>query len=339
MRWIDPKYSKKKVKKAGEILISPNPSVNDIDQSMDVLSNWRASHAYPMHAMLIFLRKKSSEIDSKSIVVQRLKRTPSILNKLTRFPGMKLHRMQDIGGCRSVLSTVNQVEKLSDIIRNSRTRHMFHKMDNYITIPKQSGYRGVHLVYKYNGAKTQFQDFFVEIQLRSKIQHAWATAVEIVDTFTSQALKASQGLEDWLNFFKYVSAEFSKLEKRSIGDHVEDIDTISESKRIECRLNAINRLNAFAITTRLIANKKEHKSDYFLLLLQGEPQTITVKRYSAGSIELATKEYLEYERRAQKETLFDAVLVSAASLHALKAAYPNYFADSREIVKYYKKIF
>jgi len=52
-------------------------------------------------------------------------------------------------------------------------------------------------------------------------------------------------------------------------------------------------------------------------------------------IELATRDYLEFEKRAQKEKLFDAVLVSAGSLHALKAAYPNYFADSKEFVKYY----
>jgi hypothetical protein len=37
-------------------------------------------------------------------VGQRLKRELQIIDKLARHPGMKLARMQDIGGCRAVLS-------------------------------------------------------------------------------------------------------------------------------------------------------------------------------------------------------------------------------------------
>src|SRR5690606_15240116 len=110
------------------------------------------------------------------VVVQRLKRTPSIVGKLKRIEGMKLHRMQDIGGCRSVLEDVSKVRTLRDSLVNSRTRNKLHREDDYITTPKSSGYRGVHLVYKYNGQKSAYQDYFVEIQIRSKVQHAWATA-------------------------------------------------------------------------------------------------------------------------------------------------------------------
>ncbi len=66
---------------------------------------------------------------------------------------MKLHRMQDIAGCRSVVKTAKQAENLSDSIRTSRTRHILHKVNNYIAEPKSSGYRGIHLIYKYNGEK------------------------------------------------------------------------------------------------------------------------------------------------------------------------------------------
>src|SRR5699024_10065236 len=148
---------------------------------------------------------QSAKIDANSIVVQRLKRTPSIVGKLKRIQGMKLHRMQDISGCRSVVENVNKVRALRNSIVNSRTRHKLHREDDYISTPKPSGYRGVHLVYKYNGQKPAYQDYFVEIQLRSRVQHAWATAVEVVEHFTKQALKASQGNRDWLDFFQYAS--------------------------------------------------------------------------------------------------------------------------------------
>ena len=65
MEWVDPKYSKSRVRRAGETLVDPASSVEDIDVSMSVLSNWRASHAYPMHSMLIFLRGKSAKIDDQ----------------------------------------------------------------------------------------------------------------------------------------------------------------------------------------------------------------------------------------------------------------------------------
>ena len=101
--------------------------------------------------------------------------------------------MQDIGGCRAIVSTVRDVERLNEHIQSSSTRHKLHREYDYIKEPKDTGYRGIHLTYKYNGEKEEYKDYFVEIQLRSKVQHAWATAVEIVDTFTKQALKSSRG--------------------------------------------------------------------------------------------------------------------------------------------------
>ena len=338
MKWVEPQFSKKRVKRAGETLVDPLCSDSDKNEAMDVLSNWRSAHAYPMHAMLIFLRTRSSKIDKNPIVVQRLKRTPSIIGKLRRFDKMKLHRMQDIGGCRSVVKSTSLAEKLSQEIQNSRTRHKLHKVDDYIESPKESGYRGIHLVYKYNGEKIKYRDYFIEIQIRSKIQHAWATAVEIVDTFTDQALKASQGHKDWLDFFKNVSAEFARLENRSIGEYINGEFTYKELKRLENNLNAVNRLHAFAITTQHIAQQPRNKSDYFLLQLSGNPQEITVTQYPTSLLQVATNDYLELEKRAQKESLFDVVLVSASSMHSLKAAYPNYFADSREFLKYFSEV-
>ena len=172
MRWVEPLNSKKKVKRAGEKLIGASVTFEQKMHAMDVLSNWRAAHAYPMHAILIVLRRKATEIDKSAIVVQRLKRTPSIIGKLKRFDKMKLHRMQDIGGCRAVVKSSKQAERLSKSFIDSKTRHKLHKVDNYISDPKESGYRGIHLVYKYNGRKIKFKDIFVEIQLRSRIQHS-----------------------------------------------------------------------------------------------------------------------------------------------------------------------
>jgi len=338
MRWVVPAYSKKRVKRAGEVLINPSATFDKQMEALDILSNWRAAHAYPMHAILIVLRRKAAEIDPSSIVVQRLKRTPSIIAKLVRFNKMKLHRMQDISGCRAVVQSARQAERLSTSFLNSRTRHKLHKVDNYIKEPKDSGYRGIHLVYKYNARKTEFKNLFVEIQLRSRIQHAWATAVEIVDTFTNQALKASQGEENWLNFFKYVSVEFAKLESRPLSKHVESVNTLSEAKRLDKLLTAIDRLKMYAVTTDYIGRKNINKTDYFVLELEENVSRIKIIQYSQDRIQEATDKYMELEKRAIQEAEYDVVLVSASSIHNLKTAYPNYFADSKQFIKFYEKI-
>lgn len=338
MSWITAEHSKKAVKRAGECLIDDDASAEHFSAAMDVLSNWRSAHAYPMHAVLIFLRNQSAKIDPSSIVVQRLKRTPSIVGKLKRIQGMKLHRMQDISGCRSVVENVSKVRTLRDSIVNSRTRHKLHREDDYISVPKPSGYRGVHLVYKYNGQKPAYQDYFVEIQLRSKVQHAWATAVEVVEHFTKQALKASQGNKDWLDFFQYASAEFARLEKCPVDAALADMDTFAEMMRLEKKLNARVRLNAFTVSTQFISERTDRKSDYFLLELTEHASQIQVTQFPPESLSDATQRYIECEKQAKKQPEYDVVLVSASSVHNLKAAYPNYFADSKEFLKHLERV-
>ena len=52
-------------------------------------------------------------------------------------------------------------------------------VDDYITTPKDSGYRGVHLIYRYYSDKNEtFNGLKIEVQIRTALQHAWATAVD-----------------------------------------------------------------------------------------------------------------------------------------------------------------
>lgn len=285
----------------------------------------------------MMLRRKVVEVDKNAVVVQRHKRAPSIIDKLTRFPQMELSRMQDIGGCRAIVSTVRDVERLNEHIQKSSTRHKLHREYDYIKAPKDTGYRGIHLTYKYNGEKSEYKDCFVELQLRSKIQHAWATAVEIVDTFTKQALKSSRGTQDWLNFFRMAGAEFAKLEHRPIGADVEGVDTNAELQRLATILSVVARLNAFAVTANHIVQKRDNKTDYFLLELTSDGSTIRVTQYKTSEFERATQTYLEKEKQAKTDSAYDVVLVAASSMHALQNAYPNYFADSKEFVKYIRR--
>ena len=334
--WTRSTKSGKEITRSGQILIDKSGGEEERLEAMQVLSEWRASHAYPLHAIYIFLRKKSTFIEKASLVVRRLKRTPSIITKLSRFPSMKLSRMQDIGGCRSIVSNVKQVERLLEKIKKSRTSHEIHNVKNYIEEPKDTGYRGVHIVFKYNASKSDYKGYFIEVQLRSKIQHAWATAVEIVDTYTKQALKSNRGDEEWRKFFVYASAEFAKLEDRPVGAHVDGINTKEELKKSLSALNVISKLRAYSASSNFLASKESTEYSYFLLTISHneEDVNVDVQGYRMSELAIANQKYLELESNLDNSSKQDVVLVSATSLKDLRKAYPNYYADSKEFVRH-----
>ena len=205
--WEEPKYSGSRIQKAGKILAASDCMSEEYKDALTVLNNWRASHAYPLHVVTTTLKHQNPNV----IVVQRLKRLDSILDKIERFPTMNLYKMQDIGGCRVILDSIDDVYEAIATYKYSRVRHKLIKEFYYIKNPKMSGYRSYHMVYQFHSDKkeTYNKNMFIEIQLRTKLQHIWATAVEMMGIYTHSNLKSSQGDEDILRFFTVVSSIFS----------------------------------------------------------------------------------------------------------------------------------
>lgn len=334
MRWTEPKYKKGEVRRAGEVLAGKWTDYRAVATAFEVLSNWRAAHAYPIQAVLMLVRRKATEVDKNALIVQRLKRTPSILAKLRREHGMKLERVEDIGGCRAVVSTTRGARRLARLLVDSRTRHVLSRQRDYITRPKPSGYRGIHLVYRYGGRKKAFQGMSVEVQVRTKVQHSWATAVEVAGAFTRYALKASQGPSDWLAYFRYASAELAKLEGCPVDATFEGVDTAGELESLSKRLDVHHRLRTFVVTTESLGKQTHDKTDFFLLVLDMAQSNVNVTRYAVHELNAATKEYANLEIQFRKDPMRDVVLVSASSISALKKGYPNYFADTAAFVSY-----
>ena len=125
MNAVDLKYSKSKIDKAGEVLKKKRLSNEEIQTSLEIISNWRAYHSRPLNTFAKILRTRVRAISQNpdTIVVQRLKRTPSILLKLKTHKTMRLSAMQDIGGLRAIFDDVECVNKLVEIYRTSRSRH------------------------------------------------------------------------------------------------------------------------------------------------------------------------------------------------------------------------
>lgn len=330
MTWIEPENSKKAVSRAGDKLLDEETSDDEYSIAINILNNWRSSHAFPLTTVQTFLRSKAIKVDRNALIAQRLKRVPSILEKLRRFDTMRLHRMQDIGGCRAVVADSKKVYKLRDSLINSRTRNELKKENDYIKFPKESGYRGIHLIYKYCGSK---QDIYcghmIEIQIRTRIQHAWATAVEIISIFLKESLKSSQGPKEWLRFFELVGVLFSCLENcvpENLNEN-EIRDIRHEATSLAKELGVVEKLQAFSVSTNYIGIHNK-KSGYFLLLLQTDCQQINISHFNKKDLPDATNQYLTLERRHENSSV-NVVLVAAKSVRSLRIAYPNYFADSK----------
>jgi len=275
--------------------------------------------------MLGYFRAKAFDTDSKAVVARRLKRTPSIVAKLKREPGMKLDRMEDIGGVRIIVESLEKVKGVHILIKEGRTRNILRRERDYISQPKPSGYRGIHLIYRYNGAKVSAFPFHnVELQIRTKIQHAWATTVEVVGTFTRQGLKASRGSKEWLDFFTLAGDVFAALEHGILGsaDYAKRDRLIEKSER----LGVLSKLQAYAVTTQYVNDRSPKDAKFFIMTLNADSGKILVSRFS--NLALATKVYGEKEIELRSSDSEDVVLVSTESLRTLKLAYPNYFADT-----------
>lgn len=325
------KYSKKQIQKAGEYLITKNADTNTekYNEQMEVLSYWRSAHAPALEATVNLLTRECKKHDTHALIASRLKRTPSIIGKLRRFDEMKLRNMQDIGGCRAVLKNTKTLNRIYKEL--NKGGELNHK--NYIKNPKPDGYRGIHIIRPVQTLKTQFR---IEIQLRTKAQHAWSTAVEIIDLFTNQNLKGSKGKDEWLAFFKAASIEIEKLENGIIPSQCESLKNFMSLLRSMDIKKRFAKLSA--LVDKINCPDEPGTGEYVLISLTKNSQTIEIKRFKTNQFNEATKEYLKLEKKIKKTDSEVAALVSLNSLHNLKDAYPNYFADSKYFIELLSKI-
>lgn len=335
MGWVTPQYTRSQVDAAGRTLAKDLILDPSAERALDVVNNWRSAHSFPLNTMQVRLRTAARSIDIDALVAQRLKRIPSIAQKLQRS-STRLSQMQDIGGCRAVVQNVDDVLQLQKNYHTSGIKHELVREDDYITTPRTSGYRGIHRVYRYVSDKNEtFNGLQIELQFRSRLQHAWATAVETVGTFLRQSLKSSEGSEAWLQFFKLTGSAFALREHTPIvpetpGTRSELRDSIGVLTR---KLDVQAKLQSYGRALQIIQQPNLKNARYFLLYLRPADGTITVAGYGLGELQRATRDYLGIERTLLDSPGAEAVLVSAESVESLKRAYPNYFLDTRVFLR------
>ena len=337
MPWTESRYSKNQVNKAGKKICRDDSPETELKDAYKIVGNWRAAHAYPLY---VITKKLRSLCGNNSMVVHRLKRMDSIVGKLKRFEQMSLYGMQDLGGCRVIVPTVTDVYRIANEYENSRKRHVLCKENDYITEPKQDGYRCLHRVYEYksDNPNSKYNRMKIEIQFRTKLQHSWATAVEVMSLYINSNLKSGIGEEQYFRFFALVSSLFAiKEEMPVVPNTSENTDKlVKEIKSLDEEFSLLEKLDSMSKVIRTHGRIRINgKYDYFLMSLNTKTNEIKVGAYTASHIDKAVEEYNKLEQLPHTNN----VLASAKSMEELRKAYPNYFGDVRGFLQALTKYF
>jgi ppGpp synthetase/RelA/SpoT-type nucleotidyltranferase len=323
-------FSKSQIDKAGAKLARIKPYIDDDDRelALEIMNNYRAAHNLPLLVFRVDLATRARKVDVTVTLAQRLKRMPAIEAKLRRLSSMRLTQMEDIGGCRAVVRSVQMVRRLRKMYEKSRSKHKRLHIVDYLTAPRETGYRGVHLIYAYHSnTKPQFNGLKIEIQLRSRPQHAWATAVETVDAFTGQGLKDGSGDTRWRRFFALMGTYIALKEAcNPVPDTPTNISFLKkEIAQCAKELQVLEHLHSYRATLEMKTMPGAH---FYIVDLDVPKGETRISGFREDALETAQQMYLALEKETTNQLGRDVVLVSVGSMESLKRAYPNYFADT-----------
>ena len=117
---------------------------------------------------------------------------------------MNLATMQDIGGCRAVLNTQEEVQRVVErFCTNSlRRNQQADRVRDYVASPQPSGYRAIHIYTRYHGRR-------IEVQLRTGEQDSWAKIVDDLTSRTGIDFKNGHGPHEVHELLRELSALLS----------------------------------------------------------------------------------------------------------------------------------
>ena len=117
--------------------------------------------------------------------------------------------------------------------------------------------------------------------------------------------------------------------------HFSKEEIIDQLKNIILELKVIDNLNVYTAVYKVFSseNTKGRKGHYSLILLNSRDNTVKFTFYSAVQFDLAVKAYLQLEKEHLNDKQINIVLVNTDDLKKLNESYPNYFMDTKHLVR------
>lgn len=292
------------------------------------VEKWRAAHRAVLNTFQAILRNRTK--GTTITVAQRHKRKKTIFDKLIRLPGMDLSRMDDVAGCRVIFNSIDELNDFRGRFHSARFNHK-RKNDvnkyNYIASPKPTGYRGVHDIYNYDVNSQGGRDLAglcVEIQYGTRVQHAWATAVEVIGFVTESQPKFQKGDARYQRAMALASEIIARAHEGLTGPFPDasSSDVVSEFLYLNSVLSLLKTLGGLNSADKEVSEKRN-------AILIFKPD---------GGLEVKTFENATDAMKAlfglEKDLLdHDIVLVRADSSDSVREAFKNYFSDAKDFIR------
>ena len=328
------KYSRNKLNKAGEIVVA-NEDIFKVAESITLIDDWRALHQPVLDDLSEQIALILSDNDIPvAFSSKRLKRMTSIVDKLKHNPSMGLGGVQDIGGARFAFEDIPTLLSAYQLLQEtSLDRFSLKTTYNYVQRPKESGYRSIHFVYKYHSDDEDKNGMLVELQIRTRLQHDWATAVETAELISQSPLKASVGDEQWQDYFKLVSAIFARKEKQATSANYANFteaDFCKQYNLVENEHKFTEQLSSLVGAVK-IASEHSFNKGYVVVHIDYENHISRLRHFKAEDIEAANELYSKVESSINRGT-GAVVLVSVSDMNELREAYPSYFLNANEFI-------
>ena len=317
-------FDRVSVQAAGKLLASKIPAERaadpDVAEAFRIAHNWRMAHSLPLVSERSYLRNIS---EGGVVTSGRIKRMASIRKKLAKG-STKLASMQDLSGIRAVLASVEDVRRVVQRIKDETPEGAWKESD-YITTPKLEGYRSFHIIRPFGGGHSEghYVGLKTEFQIRTRLQHVWATAQEAIGIATGQDLKGGNASPEWARFMIVMSAHFADLEDQPIGSNAPGnaSDRARELRALDLSLGVISSLIALRGAVQRITERRS-SAGFYIISMNVDLGTVNV--VPVASIDSAAA---AYDKAADTSERVQSVMVAADSIKALHDAYPNYFLD------------
>lgn len=340
-----PPNSKREVNRAGKAIAAGL----GVESDLQLVDQWRASHGYVINTFQIFFKRRIEKSGKVIEFAQRLKRRSTVIDKITRRhpDGSALMSdvtsMQDFAGCRLIFDTLEDLTQFRDYVHSSQSmEHVVHKLRHdpgkydYINHPKASGYRGIHDVYGHfprahrrgSNESKPWHGLLVEVQYRTRVQHAWATALEISDIVDGQKTKFDLEETDRVRFFA-IASEILARHHEGIANAMTEVETEDLCKEfcsLESKLGILQRLHALKVSGGFEKIKRHNVLNVFRAEDGG--LALEVLTFSSPSDAIARASELE-----SNPTSLNAVYVRADNPSQVRSAYRNYFNDPVDFVR------
>ena len=296
-----------------------------------------------------WLRKHINKQDFKIEFAQRLKRQNTVIDKLKRKNAKgtplisNVTSMHDFAGCRMIFDNLDDLYEFRDYIHSSQTmrnvRHELRHKDpakyDYIERPKSTGYRGIHDVYRHfprgsvrRQEKKPWDGLLMELQYRTRVQHAWATAVEISDLLYGERTKFELDVTERGRFFAIASEIIARQHEgmcKAFTDQSED-DLQKELEKLEKEMGILRRLKVL----KKFEDEKKLQKHNVLNIYRESDDSFKLEVIPFNTAEPAIEKATELEA---SEDSVNAVYVRSDNPITLRSAYRNYFYDSVDFVK------